>query len=86
MLTPPGGETTAADIQIAHSIMSERSKRSKTIRALADETGISYPALCQSLSGERSLSFNEFGRIAQALEVQPAHLLPDELQVRQVTA
>lgn len=79
MLTPPGGDTAATDIQIAHSITSERFKKSKTVRHLADDTGISYQVLCKSLSGERSLTFNEFERIAHSLQIEPHLLLPDTL-------
>ena len=79
MLTPPGGESAATDIQIAHSITNARLHKSKTVRILSDETGISYPVLCQSLSGDRSLTFSEFERIAHSLEIEPYLLLPDAL-------
>lgn len=75
MLTPPGGETAATDILIAHSITHERLRKSKSVRLLSNETGISYPVLCQSLSGDRSLTFNEFERIAHSLEIKPYLLL-----------
>lgn len=82
----PGASPPTEDAQIAHKITNALIIRGVSINRLADETGISYPTLRRSLKGGRSLSFNEFGRIAHALEVQPSHLLPDSLTVRQVAA
>lgn len=84
-MNPPHPTDLDIDIQVARSITEARHRKSKTVRSLSDETGISYPTLCKSLSGDRSLTFNEFRRIARALDVESPLLLPEELTFGKVS-
>ena len=71
--------TTAADRDIADRILNAMIVKQVTQRTLSEETGISYPTLRRSLKGNRSLTFQEFYRIAAALSLKPVTLLPSEL-------
>lgn len=71
--------TETADAEIAERITNALITKNITVRTLSDETGISYPTLRRSLTGGRSLSFQEFGRIAATLKVPAASLLPAAL-------
>lgn len=82
MATPQTGANDATDSEIADRITNALIVKSVNVRALSEETGISYPTLRRSLSGGRSLTFSEFGKIAHALNVQPSALLPDALVER----
>lgn len=73
--TPPPG----AEADLVHKITNALIVKGVSILTLSEETGIAYPTLRRSLKGQRSLTFNEFGRIAQALNVSPSALLPDAL-------
>jgi lambda repressor-like predicted transcriptional regulator len=73
------GANESPDIQIAHRINNALIVKGTNVRALSDETGISYPTLRRSLKGGRSLTFAEFGKIAHAIGVQPSALLPATL-------
>ena len=76
-INPTG--TTAADRDIADRILNAMIVKQVTQRTLSEETGISYPTLRRSLKGNRSLTFQEFYRIAAALSLKPVTLLPAEL-------
>lgn len=82
MDTADHGAKDATDTEIAGRIASALLIKSMTVKALSEETGISYPTLRRSLRGGRSLTFNEFGKIAQALKIPPSALLPDNLAER----
>lgn len=73
------GLNPAPDAEVAHKITNALIIKGISVHRLSEETGITYPTLRRSLKGQRSLTFNEFGRIAQALEVRPSHLLPSEM-------
>lgn len=73
------GNSPNTDQQLAAKITNALIIKGISVLRLADETGIAYPTLRRSLKGQRSLTFNEFGLIAQALDVQPSHLLPSEM-------
>ena len=75
----PRGNSPNTDHQIAAKITNALIVKGISVLRLADDTGITYPTLRRSLKGQRSLTFNEFGLIAQALEVQPSQLLPSEM-------
>lgn len=68
-----------ADQEIATRITHALIVKNISVRALSDETGISYPTLRSSLKGGRSLTFHQFNRIATVLQVHPATLLPTSL-------
>lgn len=76
----------AADIQVADRIMHAMIVKGLTLKDLADETGISYSTLRRSLHQDRpdrrSITFQEFHKIAAALSLQPSALLPDTLAAR----
>ena len=76
------GANNATDTEIAERITNALVVKNVNVRALSDQTGISYPPLRRSLSGGRSFTFAEFGRIAGALKVKPSALLPDSLADR----
>ena len=82
MTTPNDGVNDATDAAIAERIANALVVKNITALALSEETGISYPTLRRSLKGHRSLTFQEFGRIAGALRVRPSALLPDSLADR----
>lgn len=85
MATSPHG-AEAADNQIAERITNALVVKNVSILTLSEETGIAYNTLRRSLKGHRSLSFKEFGKIAEVLEVQPSALLPSELMASQDAA
>ncbi len=79
MITSPGDTRSAVDIQICDSIHHALIVKRMNVRALSDQTGISYQTLRRSLAAGRSFTFREFGSIANALNVPPAALLPETL-------
>jgi lambda repressor-like predicted transcriptional regulator len=79
MTTPQTGANDATDTQIADRITNALIVKGTNVRALSDETGISYPTLRRSLKGGRSLTFAEFTKIAAAIKVHPSALLPTTL-------
>jgi len=80
MSTSQGAENAATDTEIAERITNALIVKQTNVRALSDATGIAYPTLRRSLSGGRSLTFLEFTKIAAAINVKPAALLPDSLK------
>lgn len=86
MTTPQTGANDAIDTQIAEKITNALIVKKINVRALSDATGLAYPTLRRSLSGGRSLTFMEFGKIAGAINVQPSALLPDALTATQDAA
>jgi DNA-binding Xre family transcriptional regulator len=79
MATYPTGATDATDAEIGQRIANALIVRNVNVKALSDQTGISYPTLRRSLTGGRSLTIREVGSIAAALSVQPSTLLPATL-------
>lgn len=79
MTTPQIGANDATDTEIANRITNALIIKGTNVRALSDATGISYPTLRRSLKGGRSLTFLEFSKIAAAINVPAATLLPDSL-------
>lgn len=75
MANPING-VPVADTQIADRIRNALIIKNVSVLTLSEETGIAYNTLRRSLKGNRSLSFKEFGKIAEVLEVQPSALLP----------
>ena len=85
MATYSTGATDATDAEIGRRIANALIVRNIKVKALSDQTGISYPTLRRSLTG-RSLTIREFGTIAAALSVHPSGLLPDSLAGRDTAA
>lgn len=79
MTTQKNGANDATDAEIGQRIANALIVRNCNVKALSDQTGISYPTLRRSLTGGRSLTIREVGSIAAALSVHPAALLPDSL-------
>lgn len=79
MNTSQTGANDAIDTQIAEKITNALIVKKINVRALSDATGLAYPTLRRSLSGGRSLTFHEFGRIADAIAVKRSDLLPTTL-------
>jgi len=79
MATQTTGATDATDAEIGQRIANALIVRNVNVKALSDQTGISYPTLRRSLTGGRSLTIREVGSIAAALSVQPSALLPATL-------
>jgi lambda repressor-like predicted transcriptional regulator len=77
------------DIYIAHQIKNALIVQGTNQTALAAKTGIKYTTLRRSLDqareDRRSLTVNEIGRIAEALNIPPAILVPEKFS-RQVAA
>lgn len=78
MTTPQAG-AGGNDLEIATRITNALIVKNISVRSLSDETGISYPTLRRTLKGGRSLTFHEFNKIATAIQVHPARLLPPSL-------
>lgn len=76
MTTSPNGAASAADAEIGSRIANALIVKGTNVRALSDATGISYPTLRRSLTGGRSLTFLEFSKIANAIDVPHKTLLP----------
>lgn len=72
----PTGATENTDTEIANRITNALIVKSINVRTLSDTTGIAYPTLRRSLKGGRSLTFHEMNKIAAAIQVHPATLLP----------
>jgi len=81
MSTSQGGPA-AADNEIAERIKNALIVKNSNAKALSAETGISYNRLRLTLKGDRSFTFAEFRKIADAMNVKPSALLPDELTRR----
>jgi lambda repressor-like predicted transcriptional regulator len=79
MTTTQAAGAGAADLEIAARISNALIVKNINIRALSDETGIAYPTLRRTLKGGRSLTFQEFTKIASAIQVHPSTLLPASL-------
>jgi transcriptional regulator with XRE-family HTH domain len=82
MTTSPPGGAEAADAEIANRITNALIIKNINVRALSEDTGIAYPTLRRSLKGGRSLTFQEFNKIATAINVPPSSLLPDILTAK----
>jgi len=82
MSTSPESGKAATDAEIAERITNALVIKNVNVRSLAEETGISYNRLRIRLKGEGSLTFAEFGKIADAIKVKPSSLLPDTLARR----
>lgn len=86
MNKPTSRADNSADIEIADRIMNAMIVKGISLKALSAEAGISYSNLRRSLHqtrpDRRSLSIQEFGRIAGALNIPASTLLPDELLAR----
>jgi|GEM_PF-2154641 len=79
MTTTQAAGAGGADLEIATRISNALIIKNISVRALSDETGISYPTLRRTLKGGRSLTFHEFHKIAAAIQVHPATLVPSGL-------
>ncbi|UVK58434.1 helix-turn-helix DNA binding domain protein [Arthrobacter phage GlobiWarming] len=79
MATTRTGEPVAADSKIAGLIEAALGAADMSMLALSERTGIPYPTLRRSIKAGRSLTIQELGKIADALEVAPATLLPASL-------
>ncbi|MFF1382821.1 helix-turn-helix domain-containing protein [Arthrobacter sp. NPDC058288] len=83
MNTSPTQTDNAPDAEIADKIMNTLIVRGTNQKELARGVGISYTTLRRSLHQERhdrrSLTIQELGKIAHALNVPPSALLPDAL-------
>lgn len=79
MTTTQAAGAGGADLEIATRITQALIVKNISVRSLSDETGISYPTLRRTLKGGRSLTFLEFNKIANAIQVHPATLLPTSL-------
>lgn len=79
MTTSQGAGTSTVDAEIADRITNAMIVKRINQRTLSEETGISYPTLRRSLKGNRSLTFQEFYRIAAVLALHPSRLVPAEL-------
>ena len=77
MTTPQNGANDAADTEIANRITNALIVKNINVRAVSDQTGISYPTLRRSLKGGRSFTITELTKIAATIGVQPSALLPD---------
>lgn len=73
----------AADVDIANKIMNALIVKGLNIKTLSEASGIKEHtirhSLHQSRADHRSLTFREFHRIAEALQVQPSALMPETL-------
>lgn len=77
MTTSPNGIT--ADKEIADRITNAIIVKNLNVKAISDETGISYPTLRRSLKGGRSFTIAELERIANAINIPTSALLPEYL-------
>lgn len=77
MSTSAAGADLTADNEIANRISNALIVKNINVRNLSDTTGISYPTLRRSLKGGRSLTFQEFLKIADVIGVPASALLPE---------
>ena len=77
MSTSQSGNKTATDAEIGERISNALIVKNSNAKALSAETGIAYNRLRTALKGEKSLTVNEIGKIADAIKVRPAVFLPD---------
>ncbi len=61
---------------VARTIVSALGEARRSRRWLSDTTGIAYSTLRRKLHGDVDLSVTDLARIAAALDVSPAALLP----------
>ena len=84
MNTKKAAGANGADTQIAHQIKNALIVQGTNQKALAEKTQISFSTLRRSLdqnrADRRSLTIQELTKIADALEVPTAALLPAELK------
>jgi transcriptional regulator with XRE-family HTH domain len=73
------GTATATDTEIAARISNALIYKNVNAKDLAARTRISYKPLLASLKGNRSLTVVEFRKIAEAINVRPSALLPDDV-------
>ena len=79
MTTTQAAGAGGADQEIATRITHALIVKNISVKALSEETGISYPILRSHLKGGRSFTFQQYLRIASVLQVHPATLLPTAL-------
>lgn len=79
MNNPDDVNVNQTDVAIARKIENAMIVKGINQRQLSEEAGIKYVTLRRSLKYGRSLTFNEFGRIANVLDIDPAHMLPESL-------
>jgi transcriptional regulator with XRE-family HTH domain len=79
MSTSQSGTATATDTEIAARISNALIYKNVNAKDLAAKTRISYKPLLASLKGNRSLTVVEFRKIADAINVRPSALLPDDI-------
>ena len=72
--------------ELTHKINNALIIRGMSILQLSEASGIKYTTLYRSLRNQRTLNFNEFERIADALNVEASALLPEALKGQQVAA
>lgn len=64
--------------QVADKVRQAINDKDQSISSTAELTGISYTQLHRKLNGLYEFTMTELGLLADALEVHPAELMPDE--------
>lgn len=67
------------DIEVGERVSEALIVKRITVKAMAEELGISYSTMRRTLSGERSFTIRQIRHVARALSIKPAILLPEEM-------
>ena len=85
MTNADGPTANTPDVQIANRVMNAIIVKGTNLKALAEETGISYSTLRRSLhqtsTNRRSFTIQELIAVAAALQIEPSALLPADLLI-----
>lgn len=78
-MNTPTQVSSRDDIEVGERVAEALIVKRVTVKALAEELGMSYSTMRRTLSGERSFTLRQLRHVAQTLGIKPAILLPDEI-------
>lgn len=73
--TPPQN----ADIEVGERVAEALIVKRVTVKALAEELGVSYSTMRRTIGGERSFTIRQIRHVARVLNIKPTALLPEEI-------
>jgi len=68
-----------SDIEVGERVAEALIVKRVTVKAMAEELGMSYSTMRRTLGGERSFTIRQIRQVARALNVKPGALLPEEI-------
>lgn len=72
---PPQADDLEVGERVAEALIVKR----VTVKALAEELGVSYSTMRRTLGGERSFTIRQIRHVARVLNIKPAALLPEKI-------